>query len=277
MHAQPSAFTLHKPNAMQSAEAMNTALDPTKRFSDRVDDYVRYRPHYPAAIVEWLHDTQGVDAQWRVADIGAGTGISTRMWLDAGHAVIGVEPNAEMRTAAQRWLAAYPNLTWIAATAEATGLRDASVDLVSAAQAFHWFDLQRVRTEWSRILRPHGLAVVYWNSRVLEGSAFLEGYERVLRTFGTDYARVAERYQDDATMQRWFGAGLRGTARFPNCQRIDFDGLRGRLLSSSYAPQVGHSQHAAMLAELRELFDATAVDGCVDFEYSTRIFAGTLE
>jgi len=262
---------------MDVADAMTTALDPTARFSDRVDDYVRYRPHYPAALIEWLRDAQGVDARWRVADIGAGTGISTRMWLEAGHAVIGVEPNDAMRDAAQAWLAAYPHLTWIAATAEATRLPDGSVDLVSAAQAFHWFDVQRVRIEWARILRPGGLAVVYWNSRLQEGTPFLEGYEDLLRAFGTDYDRVAERYQDDATMQQWFGSGLRGMAQFPNRQRIDFDGLRGRLLSSSYAPQAGHPRHAAMLAALRELFDATAVDGRVDFDYRTRVFAGTLD
>jgi SAM-dependent methyltransferase len=256
---------------------MRRGLAPTARFSDRVDNYVRYRPHYPAALIEWLHDTQGVDADWKVADIAAGTGISTRMWLDAGNAVVGVEPNDAMRAAAQAWLASYPNLTWVAATAEATDLADASIDLVSAAQAFHWFDMDRVRIEWARILRPGRLAVVYWNSRVVDGSPFLEGYERLLRQFGTDYEHVAERYQDDAAMQRWFGSGLRGTAQFPNCQRIDFDGLRGRLLSSSYAPQVGHPQHAAMLAALRDLFDVSAVDGRVDFEYRTRVFVGTLE
>jgi SAM-dependent methyltransferase len=271
------ALTQRTRAATQVHHTMSRSLDPTARFSDRVDNYVRYRPHYPVALIEWLHDTLGVDAGWRVADIAAGTGISTRLWLDAGNAVVGVEPNDAMRDAAQAWLAAYPRLTWVAATAEATSLADASVDLVCAAQAFHWFDVDRVRIEWARILRPGGLAVIYWNSRVLDGSAFLEGYERLLRQFGTDYGHVAERYQDDTTMQRWFGSGLRGMAQFPNCQRIDFDGLRGRLLSSSYAPQAGHPQHAAMLVALRGLFDASAVDGRVDFEYRTRVFAGTLE
>ncbi len=249
---------------------------PTERFSSRVDDYVRYRPSYPPALLDWLRQAEGVDAGWHVADIGAGTGISTRMWLEAGHAVTGVEPNAAMREAAREWLKDYPNLQWAAATAEATTLADGSVDLVSAAQAFHWFDPDKVRAEWARILRPDGLAVVYWNSRLLEGSPFLEGYERLLREFGTDYVGVAERYQDDETMERWFGAGFHGMARFPNRQRIDFDGLRGRLLSSSYAPQAGHPRFDAMIAALQNLFDETATDGRVDFDYQTRVFVGTL-
>ncbi|WP_242108068.1 class I SAM-dependent methyltransferase [Luteimonas aquatica] len=250
--------------------------EPTERFSNRVDDYVRYRPGYPPALLAWLRQAEGVTPDRVVADIGAGTGISTRMWLEAGHPVVGVEPNAAMREAAREWLRAFPGLRWVAAPAEATTLADASVDLVSAAQAFHWFDTDKVRGEWARILRPGGLAVVYWNSRVLEGSAFLEGYERLLRDFGTDYESVAERYQDDETMRRWFGAGFHGMASFPNRQRVDFDGLRGRLLSSSYAPRPGHPRFEPMLAALRELFDASATDGCVDFDYRTRVFAGAL-
>ncbi|WP_010371436.1 methyltransferase domain-containing protein, partial [Xanthomonas vasicola] len=157
-----------------------------------------------------------------------------------------------------------------------TGLADASVGMVSAAQAFHWFDMQAVRDEWARILQPGGLAVVYWNSRELDSTAFLRGYEQLLLDYGTDYSAVAERYQDDATMQAWFGEGFRATARFPNVQRLDFDGLRGRLLSSSYAPLAHDPRHAPMLAALRTLFDAYAHDGLIDFQYQTRVFAGRL-
>ena len=251
-------------------------LDPTARFSDRVEDYVRHRPGYPSALMAWLRDAMGVAATWRVADIGAGTGISSRMWLDAGHAVIGIEPNQAMRRAAQAAFQSSPDIAWVDGTAEKTGLADASVDLLSAAQAFHWFDPEPTHREWSRILRPGGLAVVYWNSRVAQGDPFLEGYERLLRAFGTDYAVVAERHQDDDAMKRWFGMGLRGTARFANQQRLDFEGLRGRLLSSSYAPQPGHPRHAGMLVALRELFDANAVDGHVVLDYAMRVFAGTV-
>ncbi len=252
--------------------------DPTARFSSRVADYVRYRPGYPPALLDWLHRDIGVPATTPVADIGAGTGICTRLLLDAGHPVVAVEPNAAMRAAAEHWLAAdHPQLTFVAGTAEATTLADASVGLVSAAQAFHWFDTDALRPEWRRILRPGGMALVYWNSRLLDASPFLSGYEQLLLDYGTDYDAVAERYPDDDAMRAWFGRGLRGQLQLPNTQHLDFDGLRGRLLSSSYAPQAGHPRHEPMLHALRALFDTHAVDGRVAFEYRTRAFVGTLD
>ncbi|MEN5039856.1 class I SAM-dependent methyltransferase [Stenotrophomonas sp. TWI1149] len=252
--------------------------DSTERFSSRVADYVRYRPDYPPALLDWLHQDIGVPTETLVADIGAGTGISTRLFLAAGHPVIAVEPNAAMREAAEQLLAPdYLRLKVADGTAEATGLADNSVGLVAAAQAFHWFDTTAVRREWARILQPEGMALVFWNSRLLDASPFLIGYEQLLLEFGTDYTEVAERYQDDDTMRAWFGEGLRGMARLPNVQRMDYDGLRGRLLSSSYAPQPGHPRHAAMLDALQQLFDAHAVDGQIAFEYQTRAFVGTLD
>jgi len=249
-------------------------LHSTARFSDRVDDYVRYRPDYPSALIEWLQREQGVDAGWRVADVGAGTGISSKMFLDAGYRVTAVEPNAPMRAAAERWLQAYENFDAVDGKADATGLPDASVDLVTVAQAFHWFDQETTRREFARILRPRGLAAIWWNSRRLTGTRFLEGYETLLPQFGTDYASVAERYTDDERMRAWFGAGFCGSARFEHAQRLDFEALRGRLMSSSYAPQAGHPQHEPMLRALRELFDSCAEQGTVSFDYDTRIFAG---
>ncbi|MDE1893243.1 MAG: class I SAM-dependent methyltransferase [Xanthomonadaceae bacterium] len=254
----------------------DASLHPTMRFSDRVDDYVRYRPDYPPALLAWLQREHGVAAGWRVADVGAGTGISAKMFLDVGCRVTAVEPNAPMRDAATRWLAGYPLFDAIDGRADATGLAGASVDLVTVAQAFHWFDEAAARREFARILRPGGLAAIWWNSRRLGGSAFLEGYEALLKTFGTDYASVAERYPDDARMRDWFGAGFRGAASFAHGQALDFDALRGRLMSSSYVPQAGHPQHLPMLQALRELFDRCVERGTIDFAYDTRIFVGQL-
>lgn len=255
-----------------------TASDATERFSNRVADYVRYRPDYPPALLDWLHHQMGVSPETLVADIGAGTGISTRLFLAAGHPVIAVEPNAAMRNAADTWLTPdYLRLKLVDGTAEATTLANDSVGLVSAAQAFHWFDMDAVRAEWRRILHPGGQALVFWNSRLLDSSPFLIGYEQLLLEFGTDYTEVAERYQDDATMKAWFGKGFRAMASFPNVQHMDADGLRGRLLSSSYAPPPEHPRHAPMLAALQQLFDAHAVDGRIAFEYQTRAFIGTLD
>lgn len=252
------------------------ALNATERFTTRVADYVRYRPDYPTALVAWLHRELQVPAGAQVADIGAGTGISCKLFLDAGHPVTAVEPNAAMRAASVEWLGADPRFAAVEGTAEATHLADASVELVTCAQAFHWFDQDAVKPEWRRILKPGGLAVVFWNSRRLTGTPFLEGYEQLLLDYGLDYSSVSERYNDDASMDAWFDGGLRGMARFDHGQLLDFDALRGRLLSSSYAPQEGHPQYAPMLAALQALFDATAVDGKVSFDYDTRAFAGTL-
>lgn len=255
-----------------------TAPDATERFSNRVADYVRYRPDYPPALLDWLHHQMGVSPETLVADIGAGTGISTRLFLAAGHPVIAVEPNAAMRNAADAWLSPdYLRLKLVDGTAEATTLANDSVGLVTAAQAFHWFDMDAVRAEWRRILHPGGQALVFWNSRLLDSSPFLIGYEQLLLEFGTDYTEVAERYQDDATMKAWFGKGFHAMASFPNVQHMDADGLRGRLLSSSYAPPPEHPRHAPMLAALQQLFDAHAVDGRIAFEYQTRAFIGTLD
>lgn len=255
--------------------AMND-LHATERFSDRVEDYVRYRPDYPAILLHWLRNEYGVKADWPVADIGAGTGISTHMLLDAGHRVTAVEPNGPMRDAAVRWLGGNKRFRAIDGRADATGLADASVALVTVAQAFHWFDEVESRREFARILRPGGLVAIWWNSRHLLGTPFLEGYEALLTRYGTDYGRVAQRYADETRMRRWFGDGYRGSARFRHAQSLDFDGLRGRLMSSSYAPPAGHPNHEPMLAALSDLFDASASSGRIRLDYDTHIHVGTV-
>ncbi|MBP0589867.1 class I SAM-dependent methyltransferase [Paraburkholderia sp. LEh10] len=248
--------------------------DSTQRFTDRVADYVKYRPSYPREVVTFLRTVCGIAEDARVADIGAGTGISAQLFLNAGHAVVAVEPNQAMRAAADGWLNDYSGYSSVHGTAEATTLQSGSIDLVIAAQAFHWFDPTAARREFARILKPRGLIALFWNSRSLDGTPFLAGYEALLQRFSDDYQAVAERYADDESMAAWFGEGHAHNARFPNVQRLDFDGLRGRLMSSSYAPKAGHPNHEPMLAALRALFDRTAQDGTVEFVYETRVYAG---
>ena len=249
--------------------------DPTQRFTDRVDDYARYRPGYPAELITFLHDTCGIAADARVADIGAGTGISSKLLLDAGHPVIAVEPNAAMRQAADRELSRYPGYRSVAASAEQTTLPAASIDLITAAQAFHWFDLDATRQEFRRILSPGGGVALFWNLRALDESSLLRDYENLLYTYGTDYGQIAERYpSNNDNITHWFNGGLLHSARFANRQTLDFDALRGRLLSSSYAPKDGQPNYQPMLTALRKLFDQYADDGKVSFDYQTHVFYG---
>jgi SAM-dependent methyltransferase len=251
-----------------------TDLKPTERFSDRVADYVRYRPDYPVAMLEWLQREYSVNPHWRVADVGAGTGISSKLFLDGGYCVIAVEPNEAMRTAAEQWLGDNARFSAVDGHATATGLDDASIDLVIVAQAFHWFDQEAARREFHRILKPGGLAAIVWNSRRLTGTPFLQGYEALLKEYGTDYTSVAERYGDEPQMRAWFGTGYLGMGRFDHGQLLDFDALSGRLMSSSYAPRHGHPSHEPMMQALRELFDSCAQDGHISFDYDTVIYVG---
>lgn len=250
--------------------------DPTERFSTRVENYIAYRPSYPPEVVELLAARYGLRPGADVADVGSGTGILAQLLLAAGARVFGVEPNREMREAAERLLRDEVGFTSVDGTAEATTLPDGSVDLVTAAQAFHWFDPPAARAEFRRILRPGGFVVLIWNDRRVDTTPFLAGYEELLHRFSGDYAEVNHKQVDDAALRRFFG-GDYDSASFENRQRFDYAGLQGRLLSSSYAPEAGDPRHAPMLAALRELFDAQQQDGAVSFDYDTRVFAGRLQ
>jgi SAM-dependent methyltransferase len=252
--------------------------DPTRRFSDRVADYVRYRPGYPEALLRTLMDEAGLGPGSRVADAGSGTGISTELLLRSGAEVWAVEPNAEMRAAAEARLGSNPRFHSVAGTAEATTLSGASADLVAAGQAFHWFDRERFRAECVRILRgaPRtGRVALFWNSRRTESTPFLRAYEALLRRFGTDYERIDHMKLGPEVFEAFFG-GSYEIRRFANHQVFDFEGLRGRLLSSSYTPAPGHPGHEPMLDELRRIFDRHQEEGRVRIEYDTELHLGRL-
>lgn len=247
--------------------------DATTRFSDRVRNYVLYRPGYPAAVLDVLRAETGLAPAHGVADVGSGTGISAKLFLDAGHTVHAVEPNADMRAAAEEMLGADARFHSVDGSAEATGLPDASVDYVVAAQAFHWFDPPAVRREWRRILRPGGWMVLLWNARKTDTTPFLRGYEALLHAHGTDYAAVNHENVTPERIGAVLGAGF-GRRDVPNEQVFDWEGLKGRLLSSSYAPNAGHPGHAPMLDALERLFREHAEDGRVRFAYDTQIYWG---
>jgi len=257
------------------------ASNATSRFSDRVENYVRYRPGYPPEMIETLKSECGLTPTRVVADIASGTGIWTRMLLEHGNAVFGVEPNAEMREAGEHLLAGFPNFTSVGGSAEATTLPDDSVDLVTAAQAAHWFKRDLARREFARILKHGGWLVLLWNERRTESTPFLRAYEQLLLSYGTDYQEVRHENTTSAVHEFFEPARFQERA-FATRQDFDYAGLEGRLLSSSYTPGPDHPSHAPMLRELRRIFDAHQVfdahqaGGRVAFEYNTRLYFGQL-
>ena len=250
-----------------------TFADAKQRFSNRVADYVRYRPGYPAEVLPLLRRECGLKSGHVIADIGSGTGLLSELFLKNGNRVYGIEPNAAMRQAGEEYLAAYDSFASIDGSAEATTLGDARIDFVTAGQAFHWFEPNAARREFDRILKPGGWIVVLWNDRQMD-TTFASEYENLLVKYGTDYKRVRESYPETPVIREFFRSDDFSRHILPNAQVLDWDGLAGRLRSSSYAPAEGHANYAPMMAELEQLFRANQVDGRVRMEYSTHLYFG---
>jgi ubiquinone/menaquinone biosynthesis C-methylase UbiE len=250
--------------------------DSTERFSSRVENYGRYRPGYPKEILELLKKECGLTHDSTLADIAFGTGLFTQLLSEDGNRVIGVEPNEAMRQAGEEFLAAYSNFTSVTGTAEATTLPDHSVDIITAAQAAHWFDCGQARTEFQRILKANGWLVLLWNERRLDANAFARDYELLVVQFGTDYKEVRHQGAERA-VKELFASTAYNVREFETQQEFDYPALEGRLLSSSYAPLAGHPSYTPMLEELRRIFDGHQVDGLVAFEYDTRVYFGQMK
>ncbi|SDS43572.1 Methyltransferase domain-containing protein [Paenibacillaceae bacterium GAS479] len=249
-------------------------MDNKERFSSRVEDYVKYRPSYPAEVLDEIMAQGELVAESAVADIGAGTGIFSGLLMERGLRVMAIEPNADMARAA--WAQHGPNDLFgiMLAPAEETGLSSHSMDAIVCAQSFHWFDAEAARVEFARILKPDKRVFLVWNTRLLSGSPFLEQYEELLHRLGTDYGSVNHRNVNGDKLESFFREGTMTLKTFPNSQLFDFDGVKGRLLSSSYAPQPGHPKYEQMLEELRRIFDETQTDGTVSFDYETELYSG---
>lgn len=245
--------------------------DTVTRFSNRVSNYVKYRPGYPREVLDLFRNEMGLTPSSIVADIGSGTGLSAKLFLENGNAVYGVEPNEAMRAAAEQFLKDFPNFRSIYGTAEETGLPGGSMDIVIAAQAFHWFDPEKTRNEFERILKPGGYIALMWNERQLDTTEFLSGYEQLLLKYADDYKKVRHENVNEQTLGKFFGKEFRRAA-FANEQTFDFDGLQGRLLSSSYMPTEKDERFVPLTKELHELFAKHAESGKIKVLYNTNIF-----
>lgn len=248
--------------------------DPTQRFSNRVDNYTKYRPGYPPGVLDLLRTDGGLNNRSVVADIGSGTGIFTKLLLDEGYTVYAVEPNDAMRLAADESLGANKKYHSVSGTAEATTLKDHTVDMVVCAQAFHWFDAHRTKAEFARILKPGGKVALIWNNRQVEVDEFAINYELLLQQQASDYKRVNHQNLTGADFSAFFKDGKYRLTKFANTQVFDMAGLAGRAFSSSYVPAEETPAGAVFLKDLQQLFNSHQTNGTVNMEYQTEVYLG---
>jgi SAM-dependent methyltransferase len=250
-------------------------LKPTTRFSSRAENYVKYRPHYPDEIIDYLKKENVLDENSLVADIGSGTGFSSELFLKNGYTVYGVEPNKEMREEGEKYLSVYENFISVNGTAENTTLKSDLIDIIAAGQAFHWFDLRKTKQEFKRILKKEGFIVLIWNVRNFDEINLNRDYAKLLSEFGTDYEKVRHQTIRNRKFDKFYSHGAK-TAYFPNEQTFDFDGLKGRLLSSSYAPDENNPNYFPMLKKLKEIFNKHKLNGTVRMKYTTEVYYGKI-
>ena len=242
-----------------------------ERFSNRVENYIKYRPTYPPAVLELFKDKMGLTTASFVADIGSGPGISARQFLENGNTVYCVEPNDAMRSAAEELLRGYAGFRSVKGDSENTTLPDESIDFVTAAQAFHWFKPEPTKAEFRRILRRGGFVALIWNLRQLDSTPFLIEYEQFILAHANDYAAVRHDNITEAEIADFFDGSFQ-RARFDNIQVFDLDGLKGRLFSSSYMPSENTDNGRAVEKDLHDLFTKYAENGKIEIFYDTNVF-----
>lgn len=245
-------------------------------FSNKVKDYVKYRPTYPSDAIDYLYDIVKLDENSIVADIGAGTGIFSKLLVERGTKVIAVEPNQEMREASVQLLGQETNFRAVGGSAESTNLAENSIDFIVCAQAFHWFDRTVTKLEFKRILKNRGKVILVWNTRQTKGTPFLEGLERLLLNYGIDYSKVSHTNISEDELHSFFKENKMEKSVFKIQQLFDFEGLRGRVMSSSYTPLPGHPKYEPMIKELRKIFNRYEENGKVPYIYETELYWGEI-
>jgi len=243
-------------------------IKPTERFTNRVENYVKYRPSYPDTVIKFLCEETDLQKDWNIADIGAGTGIFSELLLKNGYKVWGVEPNRAMREAAEKHLRSFNKFTSVDATAENTSLQDRSINLITVAQAFHWMNPHTTKQEFRRILKTPGFIALIWNIR-LTNTPFLQKLEQLKADFGTDYK--ATRIVKEDQVQSFFEPAAFKKATLPHSQLLNREGFKGQLLSSSYMPLEG-SKYMELDNAMNRLFEQYEEDGLVKIDFETKIY-----
>lgn len=243
------------------------------RFSNRVENYVKYRPVYPNEAINFLCDKLRINKKSVIAEMGSGTGILTKQIIDKAGKIYAVEPNKEMRKAAEKLLSEFINFISVDASAENTSLPDHSVDFVISAQAFHWFDRIKTKKEFKRILKNDGIVILLWNNRLFN-TDFLKQYEIILKKYANDYNKVNHLLITEKELTEFYNQFQKIT--FPNKQTFDHEGLIGRLLSSSYVPLPGEKNHNLLFKEIEKIYHIYSVDGMINFSYVTEVYWGKI-
>ena len=255
------------------------SLDTKNRFSEKVENYVKYRPHYPKKLIEFMEMHDILKKDYVIADVGAGTGKFTELLLQSGYTVNAIEPNRPMLKACKEIYGKYSNLKCIEGSSDVTTLADNSVDLITTAQAFHWFEIEDTKTEWERILKPNKYVALIWNSR-LKGektTPFQRQYEEFVKKYGKEYTRMQENFRVQEKIDILFKKNGYLEFHTPYSQTFNFGSLMGRALSSSYMPQPRDKLYPKMVEALKALFENHQVENQVSIEYDTELIYGKLD
>lgn len=246
----------------------------TTRFTDRVQNYIKYRPDYPAAVLSFISSRTGLTSSFKIADIGSGTGIFTKQLLNAGYNVYAVEPNEQMRDAADTFLEVYPKYSSINGSSNHTTLTAHTMDLIVCAQAFHWFNTPETKAEFQRILVNDAYVALIWNKRITQTDEFSKAYDELLRQKSVDYNEVNHQNLNASDFEAFFKDAKYEKVSFPNVQVFDEEGFIGRAYSSSYVPAESSEEGKTFLKELKNLFDTHQQNGKISFYYETEIYIG---
>jgi SAM-dependent methyltransferase len=246
--------------------------DNTQRFTNKSDNYVKYRPHYPKEIIPFLVKTIGLTQQFAIADLGSGTGISTELFINNGNRVYAIEPNRDMRQAAEVFFKGNPLFKSVDATAENTTLDAHSIDLILAGQAFHWFDKSKTKEEARRILKPNHYFVVLYNDRDTD-TPFQYGYENVLNEYQLIYDKIKER---EIALKQFFSPSGYDVKQFKHSRLLDLEGVLGLFKSSSYIPEKSDKRYPFVMEKITKVFNANAKNGLAELAYKSTLYYGRL-